>query len=163
MLHARAAEIFAAEGVERIIHAGDIGGAHVLNELVAIAPVTAVTGNNDQAPVPGWRLEPVERVRIELATGVYLVVAVVHVLGHIKPIPAGTHVVVAGHTHAPSAVYDPLSGALCVNPGSASRPRAGLGRSVAILDVHEERAASTISAGQPLDGADAVHVRVVAL
>ena len=152
-----------AENVERIIHAGDIGGAHVLNELVGVAPVTAVTGNNDQEPIPGWRLNPIERVRIELAPSVHLVVAAVHILGHIKPIAADTHVVVAGHTHAPSAVYDPLSGALCVNPGSASRARAGLGRSIAVLDVDEARAIAAISAGQRLEEADAIHLRVLAL
>ena len=38
-------EIFA--GVERIVHAGDVGTADVLVELATIAPVTAVRGNVD--------------------------------------------------------------------------------------------------------------------
>ena len=35
------------EGVDHIIHAGDIGSAEVLTGLKAIAPVTAVRGNCD--------------------------------------------------------------------------------------------------------------------
>jgi putative phosphoesterase len=33
--------------VDHIIHAGDIGGTHVLEALRALAPVTSVEGNND--------------------------------------------------------------------------------------------------------------------
>src|SRR5512141_2564503 len=38
-------------GADRVIHAGDIGSAAILEALNAIAPVTAVRGNND---VDGW-------------------------------------------------------------------------------------------------------------
>lgn len=34
-------------GVDLIVHAGDVGGAGVLDQLSAIAPVLAVSGNND--------------------------------------------------------------------------------------------------------------------
>ena len=34
-------------GVERILHAGDIGCASVIEQLDVIAPVTAVSGNVD--------------------------------------------------------------------------------------------------------------------
>ena len=44
-LDAAVHEIFA--GVERIVHAGDVGAAGVLVELSTIAPVTAVRGNVD--------------------------------------------------------------------------------------------------------------------
>src|SRR5207244_13156488 len=37
----------ALKGVERILHAGDIGSEAVLATLARIAPVTAVAGNND--------------------------------------------------------------------------------------------------------------------
>ena len=36
-------------GVERILHASDIGSPEVLDALAAIAPVTAIRGNNDRA------------------------------------------------------------------------------------------------------------------
>jgi len=35
-------------GSDRIVHAGDIGQAAILDELARIAPVTAVRGNNDR-------------------------------------------------------------------------------------------------------------------
>jgi putative phosphoesterase len=52
------------QGVDHILHAGDVGGGHVLAALRAIAPVTAVGGNNDdgtdgtdivRVTVGGWR------------------------------------------------------------------------------------------------------------
>jgi putative phosphoesterase len=33
--------------VDHIVHAGDIGGAHILDALRVLAPVTSVEGNND--------------------------------------------------------------------------------------------------------------------
>ena len=38
-------------GSALILHGGDIGGASILQELAAIAPVTAVRGNNDRDEV----------------------------------------------------------------------------------------------------------------
>jgi len=37
-------------GSDFIVHAGDIGGADVLDKLASLAPVTAVRGNNDKGP-----------------------------------------------------------------------------------------------------------------
>jgi putative phosphoesterase len=42
--------VAALQGVDRIIHAGDVGGPEVLAALAAIAPVVAVRGNNDRGP-----------------------------------------------------------------------------------------------------------------
>lgn len=165
-LDPRVAPLFEREGVGAIIHAGDIGGPDILWELNAVAPVTAVLGNNDYAGVPGWALDPVARLTVAMAPGaaepisggahgatsavvadgseegtnlVDIRIAVVHVLGHLRPIPHDVDVVVAGHTHVPSAVVDSRSGALCVNPGSASRPRAGAGPTVGILEMSSAR------------------------
>src|SRR5690606_17339238 len=40
------AEAFLA-GSDFIVHAGDVGGAHILEALAALAPLTVVRGNND--------------------------------------------------------------------------------------------------------------------
>ena len=40
----------ALEGVERILHAGDIGDPGHLDALARIAPVTAIRGNIDRGP-----------------------------------------------------------------------------------------------------------------
>jgi putative phosphoesterase len=37
-------------GSDFLIHAGDIGDAEILKTLAAIAPITAVRGNNDKGP-----------------------------------------------------------------------------------------------------------------
>ena len=44
-LDPRVLDIF--QGVAHILHAGDIGSAAIIGALNAIAPVTAVLGNND--------------------------------------------------------------------------------------------------------------------
>jgi putative phosphoesterase len=42
------------EGVDLILHAGDVCRAWVLEELAAFAPVRAVLGNNDHPDVSAW-------------------------------------------------------------------------------------------------------------
>jgi putative phosphoesterase len=104
-------------GVDAIIHAGDIGEGYVLDLLEAIAPVIAVRGNNRyvaEGPFPVTRTALVGGITI----------AVVHRVhdfpgGHA---PSAARVVVYGHTHRPSV--EERDGALWVNPGSPSEPRA---------------------------------------
>lgn len=84
-------------GCEHIVHGGDIGGAGVLAQLTAIAPVTAVRGNNDHG---AWADAIAETELFEFhGTCVY----VVHDLSQldIEPTAAGVHVVVSGHSHKP--------------------------------------------------------------
>ncbi|HEX6642447.1 MAG TPA: metallophosphoesterase family protein, partial [Thermoanaerobaculia bacterium] len=47
IVHPAIAQVFA--NVDAIVHAGDVGGAHVLDALRALAPLTFVEGNNDDA------------------------------------------------------------------------------------------------------------------
>src|SRR5262245_43311571 len=42
------------DGVDLILHAGDVCTADVLDELSVLAPVKAVLGNNDGADVAAW-------------------------------------------------------------------------------------------------------------
>ena len=94
-------EIFdALEGVELILHAGDVGGRPVLQQLAAIAPVRAVYGNTDPPGEPGLAES------LDLALGG----ATVHVShGHEVGGPTPDRlvarytadVIVYGHTHKP--------------------------------------------------------------
>lgn len=104
-------------GSDRIVHAGDICAAEILAQLAALAPVTAVRGNNDHGP---WAERLREREVLELA-GVRIFV--VHDLADLKrtPAPAGTRVVVSGHSHKP--LVEERAGVLYVNPGSAGPRR----------------------------------------
>jgi putative phosphoesterase len=104
-------------GSDFIVHAGDICDPGVLNELSAIAPVTAVRGNNDKG---SWaeHLNETEFLRV----GAF-VLHVIHDLAQldIDPLAAGVHAVVSGHSHKPSVAT--RDGVLFVNPGSAGPRR----------------------------------------
>ena len=52
------------EGVDLILHAGDVCRATVLEELAAFAPVRAVLGNNDTPDVAAWGAP--ETLRLDL-------------------------------------------------------------------------------------------------
>jgi len=107
----------ALRGVDRIIHAGDVGAPEVLAALAAVAPVTAVRGNNDRGP---WAAALACTVVVE-AGGV--AIYVIHDAAEIDldPRAAGFRVVVAGHSHRPAV--EERDGVLWFNPGSAGPRR----------------------------------------
>lgn len=119
----------ALQGVDRIIHAGDIGDSSILEQLAAIAPVTAVRGNNDQA---AWA-DALPMGKIMEAGGARL-----YVLHDLKELDldletANIHVVISGHSHRPSITTQ--GDVLFVNPGSAGPRRFKLPISLAFLEI----------------------------
>lgn len=117
-------------GVDHIVHAGDIGGQRVLDELETIAPVTAVRGNMDTGELE-WRLLDTAILRLADVR-----VLVTHRASSVitEGIPEGVSVVVSGHTHIPSV--ERVGETLFVNPGSAGdKNRNGRGATVAIVDL----------------------------
>ena len=121
-------------GVEAILHAGDVVGREVLEQLKAIAPVIAIAGNNDGPPLsdelPAWRTVDIDGARI----------LILHDLGKPERLRAPAselvsrerpRVVVSGHSHA--GRVDVREGILFVNPGSAGKKRFRLLRSAAFL------------------------------
>lgn len=122
------AVIEALTGVDAIIHAGDVCAADVLWALEAVAPVTAVAGNCDRGPIPGWDLPLVVRVTIG---GVRFLA--IHDFGDLGPIPEDVDVVVCGHSHKPREEWH--GRVLVVNPGSASQRRSQPHRTVGILEI----------------------------
>jgi len=128
----------ALEGVDAIIHAGDVGGDAVLYELQTIARrLTAVRGNCD-AGGDAWGLEPVARVTIE---GVRFLV--IHDIGHVASVPEDVDVIVFGHSHRPAVLRH--GHALAINPGSASQRRSMPSRSVAIVHIADDGSIETRS------------------
>ena len=117
----------ALEGVDLIVHAGDIGPAAILDALAAIAPVLAVRGNNDR---DDWAAAVPEIVTTTIA-GVRLYV--VHELKTLQDEPrgGGADVVISGHSHRPGV--ERVAGSLRLNPGSAGPRRFTLPISVARL------------------------------
>lgn len=116
-------------GCDFIVHGGDICDPSVLEELAALAPVTAVRGNNDKG---AWANDLRESEFLKVGE---IFVYVVHDLSQIdiEPIGAGVQVVVSGHSHKP--FIEDRSGVLFVNPGSAGPRRFKLPISVAELVV----------------------------
>jgi uncharacterized protein len=115
---------------DHIVHAGDIGRPEILDRLRALAPLTVVRGNNDAAD---WAASLPHAQALTLA-GVSLFV--LHDLKELPlhPAPAGTQVVVCGHSHRPAVTRRP-DGVLVVNPGSAGPRRFSLPVSAAELVV----------------------------
>ena len=132
-------EVFDAfAGVEHVLHAGDVGSADILTELVALAPVTAVWGNTD-----GWdvRERVPEMARVTLG-GVQVAVVHGHRLSAARPGPAAeafadAGLVVFGHSHQP--VIEQVGGVLAVNPGSAGPRRFRGPVTVAIAEISDGR------------------------
>ena len=127
----------ALAGVELILHAGDVGGHMILDELEIIAPVLAVYGNTD-APVDPRLAATIDReiggLRVHVSHG--------HELG--SPTPEkllerySADVIVYGHTHKQLVVR--AGGRLVVNPGAAGARRFKLEPSVARLTIVNGRA-----------------------
>ena len=119
----------ALAGVSRIFHAGDICSPAVLAELAAIAPVTAVRGNNDRG---AWAdsIPVTQTVAVGAAS-----ILIIHNIDELLDEPAGYDVVVYGHSHRPS--IDRREGVLFVNPGSAGPRRFKLPISVGMIEIDD--------------------------
>ena len=119
----------ALSGVHRIIHAGDVGGAHIVEALEKIAPVSVVRGNNDRDE---WVTTLSESLTLEIEGRVF---HVLHDLAelNIDPARAGIDVVITGHSHKPSVTQ--RKDVLYVNPGSAGPRRFSLPITLAHLIV----------------------------
>jgi uncharacterized protein len=127
----------ALAGVELILHAGDVGGGEILDELALIAPVHAVYGNTDEFDDP--RLQ--ESIELTIG-GLTIHVSHGHELG--SPTPAkllerySADVIVYGHTH--KQLVTRADERLVVNPGAAGARRFKLEPSVARLTIVDGRA-----------------------
>jgi putative phosphoesterase len=122
--------IAALEGVEMIIHAGDVGGPEVLEALRAVAPVVAVRGNNDTGD---WARDLPETEVVACGSVMLYVLHDVHTLD-LDPAAAGFHAVISGHSHRPAVAK--RGDILFLNPGSAGPRRFKLPISLAHLSVH---------------------------
>ncbi len=137
-------EVHAAlEGVDLIIHAGDVGGSEILDELRMIAPVYAVRGNTDPADDPSLETEltlPVGGIEIHVSHG--------HEFGSPTPekLVAAYHhpVIIYGHTH--QQLVERVGKQLVINPGAAGQRRFKLAPSVARLTIADGEAEAVIVA-----------------
>lgn len=122
----------ALRGCDRIVHAGDIGDASILEALAAVAPLVAVRGNNDRGD---WA-DGLPLTAVLEAGGVRI--GVVHELRHADAFEATPlDVLVYGHSHRP--VVETVGTRLHVNPGSAGPRRFRLPVSLAELAIRGGR------------------------
>jgi putative phosphoesterase len=123
------------QGCDRIVHAGDLCEAGVLDRLAQIAPVDAVRGNNDRGTwaesLPLACTVTVEGIRV------HVVHDVADLVRH--PPPSDVAFVIHGHSHQPQIVE--RDGFCFVNPGSAGPRRFKLPISIGELVVDGSRAA----------------------
>jgi hypothetical protein len=130
--------VAALRGVGHILHAGDVGAPEVLAALRAVAPVTAVRGNNDRA---AWtRSLPVSATVVLDGARILLL----HDLSEldVDPPAEGIAAVVAGHSHRPRREI--RGGVLYFNPGSAGPRRFQLPVAIGKLAVDAGRVAGEI-------------------
>ncbi|HKR62662.1 MAG TPA: metallophosphoesterase family protein [Thermoanaerobaculia bacterium] len=129
VVHPRVADVFAS--VDAIVHAGDVGGAHVLDALRELAPVTFVEGNIDDGAGEG----------IVRATFGGLRVLLTHVLPRPHAAAArvmrslrseAADVVVFGHSHLPHD--EVVNGVRYFNPASAGPRRFDYPVSVGVIE-----------------------------
>jgi putative phosphoesterase len=107
----------ALEGVDQILHLGDVGKISILRELEKIAPVTAIRGNIDRE----GDCSRLPETDVYLAEGHYIYM--LHDLKtlHLDPAAGKFAAVLFGHTHAPA--YYKKKGVLYFNPGSCGPRR----------------------------------------
>jgi putative phosphoesterase len=121
-----------------ILHAGDVNVVSVLVELATVAPVLAVTGNNDDAEL--YELIP-ETVQFQVGKHRF---AMLH--GHggksardeaRRRFAGKVDCVVYGHSHIP--LIEREGEAILFNPGSATDRRWGDHFGVGLIHVTEDR------------------------
>lgn len=127
------------DGVDLILHAGDVCVPSVLDELSTFAPVRAVLGNNDGPEVAAWGVPEIAQFE---ADGVRF--AMIHDSGpsagrwrrmrHRFP---QADVVVFGHSHVPMNVEQ--DGLRLFNPGSPTDRRTQARGTVGLLEIADGR------------------------
>ena len=138
------------QGVDEILHAGDVGSQLVLDQLRVLAPTRAVRGNADAAllnlppALTRWyadveihmlhELPKPQSVLREWVQGVpHEGKPAPHYRRFLQSLPESCQVVIFGHSHEPCALI--LDGKLFLNPGSAGKKRFSLPRCFGILEI----------------------------
>jgi putative phosphoesterase len=121
----------ALRGVDAIVHAGDVGGQHVLDGLRQLAPVTYVEGNNDDGDGTGIVRVTIGGLRILLT---HILPRPdeprMHVVASLWEKPAD--IVIFGHSHLPHDEI--IDGVRYFNPASAGPRRFDYPVSIGIIE-----------------------------
>lgn len=125
----RSSVIDVLRNCDLIIHAGDICGQQIINDLRAIQKTVFVQGNMDRFP-------PMSSIpttaAVELSGKHFFVLHDLHELG-LDPRAAGMDAVIHGHSHCPEIRYK--ENVLYLNPGSIGPKRFTLPISMATIRI----------------------------
>ena len=131
-------DLFRRFGVGLILHAGDVNTAAVLAELAHLAPLLAVTGNNDDRDLYARLPETVEwavgRFRFGMVHGHGGVSARAEVR---RRFAGRVDCAIYGHSHIP--LIESEAGTILFNPGSATERRWQPHFGVGLIHVSEEQ------------------------
>lgn len=131
--------IKAFEGVDLILHAGDVTDYEVIEKLEKIAPVLAVEGNMDRrfgrVDLPKSRIIKAENQKIGILHGDRLLRGDMEQLAY-NAMEMGVNILISGHTHIPHA--EKIKDIILINPGSPTVPRSGE-RTVATLEINSDK------------------------
>lgn len=134
------------QGVDLILHAGDIVELSVLEELRTIAPVEAVAGNMDawdvQRTLPAKKVIPIGAYRVGLIHGKF---RIDEQRERIRKEFDAVDIIVYGHSHTP--FWGAVDGVYFLNPGSPTDRRWAPYNSVALLTVGDSFQAEIIRIG----------------
>jgi uncharacterized protein len=128
----------AFQGVDHILHAGDIGKPAVMETLRKIAPVTAVRGNVDTAD---WCRDFPQNAVVEIGGLYFYVLHDLQTLD-LDPVAAGFSAIIFGHSHETQQITQ--NGVLYFNPGSAGPRRLLLPVTVGLITIESTRIRSEI-------------------
>ena len=123
----------AFNGVDFIIHAGDITKRKVIDELESIAPVIAVLGNNDKLDLNETEVLDAGNFKIAVNHGTNYSDDFDRLYKF--AVKLGVDVLITGHTHKPHCKI--IKDILFINPGSSNRPIES-DASVATLNIEKE-------------------------
>ena len=131
------------KGVDLILHAGDIVSLSVLDDLNAIAPVEAVSGNMDDShthfTLPAKKVLKLGAYTVGLIHGKFKIDVQREM---IRREFGAVDVIVYGHSHTP--FWGKIDGVYYLNPGSPTDTRYAPFNSVALLELGDEPKAEII-------------------
>ena len=119
----------ALNGVDQILHLGDVGKISILDELNKIAPVTAIRGNVDRE----GRCAKLPETDVVLIEGHYIYMLHDFKTLRLNPEAAKFAAVLSGHTHVPN--FSTKKGVLYFNPGSCGPRRFDLPVTIGLLTI----------------------------
>jgi putative phosphoesterase len=121
------------QGVDHIVHAGDIGNPAIIERLERVAPVSAIRGNIDVEP---WASMFADTLHVTLFGQK---IFVIHDRKDMTFAPAmmGINLVISGHSHRAS--IESRDDAVYLNPGSAGPRRFRLPITLARVQIIDGR------------------------